>query len=94
MGEENTEPTKELKSKKEVRRHKYMSRKLTVFIVNDLVLTGFMALSLFIDATILTTAVLISFMSLIVLNGITYIGGKALEVWAKSKYFHSELLGK
>lgn len=75
-------------------RDKYLSRKLVVFIVNDILLVGFMVLTLVIDATILTTAVIISFMALIILNGITYIGGKALEVWAKSKYFRSELFNK
>jgi hypothetical protein len=73
---------------------KYMSRKLVAFIINDLILTGFMVMALLIEASILTSAVLISFMALIVLNGVTYIGGKALEVWAKSKYFRSELFNK
>lgn len=73
---------------------KYSSRKLIAFIVNDLILVGVVTLILFVSPGLLTQAVLITFMSLIVLNGITYIGGKALEVWAKSKYFRSELFEK
>lgn len=71
---------------------KYLSRKLIAFIVNDVILTGVVLIILFKDSAVLTTPVMVAFMTLIVLNGITYIGGKALEVWAKSKYFHAELV--
>lgn len=73
---------------------KYLSRKLIAFLINDLILVGFSFAVLLINSSLLVPSVLISFMVLIVLNGVTYMGGKALEVWSKSKYFHSELIGK
>jgi hypothetical protein len=50
--------------------------------------------ALFVEPGVLSSGVMITLLSLIVLNGITYIGGKALETWAKSRYFRSELVGK
>lgn len=72
----------------------YMSRKLVVFVVNDIILVFCYILTLEVFPELLTTAVIITFMSLIVLNGITYIGGDVLDTWAKSKWFRSELVGK
>lgn len=74
------------------RRKKYLSRKLTAFIINDVILVSCYLITLEVAPTLLVPAVIIAFMALIVLNGITYIGGKALETWAKSKWFRSELL--
>lgn len=78
----------------EVKRKKYLSRKLIAFVVNDVILIACYILTLLISPSLLAPSVIISFMALIVLNGITYIGGKALETWAKSKWFRAELLNK
>lgn len=71
---------------------RYASRKLIAFIVNNAILVGLTVLMLLTTPKLLTPTVLISLFSLVVLNGVTYMGGKALEVWAKSKYFRSELM--
>lgn len=73
---------------------RYKSRKLIAFIVNNAILVTLFMFMLFTAPSVLTTPVIVTAMSLIVLNGITYIGGKALETWAKSKWFQSELMGK
>lgn len=73
---------------------KYASRKLLAFIVNDIILVGLSVLLVFISPQLLTPTVMITLLTLIVINGVTYMGGKALEVWAKSKWFRSELVDK
>lgn len=74
---------------------KIKERKLTVWIVDTIILVGLFILTLFFAPTGLDiVAFLIFTVLMIVLLGITYIGGNALATWAKSKYFHSELVGK
>jgi len=68
-------------------------RKLTVWIVDTIILIALYVLTLLIyPEALLTVGIILIIM--IVLLGITYIGGNALATWAKSKYFHSELVGK
>lgn len=71
---------------------RYKSRKLIAFIVVNIILTTFVFVALFQAPEVLQSTVLVMYMTMTVLNAVTYIGGKALETWAKSKYFHKELL--
>ena len=69
---------------------KYLSRKLVAFVVTNVILL----VVLFRNGPALTAQSLTMLMLFVVLNGVTYIGGKALETWSKSKFFHAELLDK
>lgn len=72
---------------------KIKERKLTVWIVDTIILIALYVLTLFKAPDVLLTVGVLMIV-LIVLLGITYIGGNALVTWAKSKHFHSELAGK
>lgn len=73
---------------------KYLSRKLIAFTATNLILVMIFLVSIVRESSLLTSEVLITLMLFVVLNGVTYIGGKALETWAKSKWFHNELVGR
>ena len=68
-------------------------RKLLVFILTEMLLTLFFMAVLFISADSLN-GLGITIVVMVVLNGVTYIGGNVLSTWAKSKYFQSDLVGK
>ena len=69
------------------------NRKLIVFIVDTLLLAMFFVLTVFFAPEALI-GIGITLAILETLIGVTYIGGNVLATWAKSKYFHSELVEK
>lgn len=73
---------------------KYLSRKLVAFIVTNAILLIIFLVGIRHNGDILTPSTLTMLMLFVVLNGVTYIGGKALETWSKSRFFRAELVDK